>query len=128
MNVRYVVLRAVLVAVLGVALWAGGLPWWAATLASAVAFFFFVAAPWSGRYVVENGGGVAPLRRDERSRTIRDKAARNAFILTILGVAGLTVVYGQVLEVPVPVAALGSLLGLATITYIASEFCLRRRA
>ncbi|MCX6093628.1 MAG: hypothetical protein NTY63_02235 [Candidatus Bipolaricaulota bacterium] len=128
MNVRYVVLRTALVAVLGTALYAGGLPWWAAVLASVVALLFFLVASRSGRYVVESGGGVAPLRRDERSQTIRDRAARNAFILTILGVAGLTIAYGRVLETPVPVAALSGVLGLAVITYIVSDVCLRRSA
>ncbi len=128
MNVRYMVSRTALVAVLGVALYAGGLPWWAAVLASAVALLFFLAAPRSGRYVVKSEGGAAPLRRDERSQTIRDKAARNAFVLTALGVAGLATAYGQVLKTSVPVAALAGVLGVAVVTYIASDVCLRRRA
>jgi hypothetical protein len=127
MNARYVVSRAVLTAILGAALYAGGLPWWGAVLACLGALVFFLLAPRCGRYVVKAEGGTAPLRRDERTRAIRDQAARNAFVLTVLALAGLTIAYGQVLGAPVPVAALGGILGLAAVTYIASDVCLRRR-
>jgi len=126
MNVRYLVSRAALVAVLGVALGLAGLRWWWAALMAAAALGFFLIAPSSGRYVVETQGGAAPLRRDERARAIRDKATRNGFVLTVLGVAGLTLVYGLILDAPVPVAALGGILGLAFATYFVSDLWLRR--
>jgi hypothetical protein len=88
MNIRYLVSRGVIVAVFGVALGFAGLRWWWAALAAAVTLGFFLVAPHSGRYVVRTQGGVAPLRRDERARAIRDKATRNGFVLTVLGVGG----------------------------------------
>jgi hypothetical protein len=126
MRMRYVVSRVGLVAALTVALYFGGLPWWGAVAAGVLVLAFFLAAPRSGRYVVQREGSVAPLRRDERSRAIRDKAARNAFVLTLLSVAGLTIVYGRVFNAPVPVAALGGVLGAAAVAYAVSELCLRR--
>lgn len=128
MKARYVVSRAVLTAVLGAALYAGGLPWWGAAAACVVALGFFLLAPRCGRYVVKDDGGAVPFRRDERSRAIRDHAARNAFVLTVLALAGLTIAYGLILDAAVPVAALGSVLGLAILAYVVSDLCLRRSA
>ncbi|MDD5264475.1 MAG: hypothetical protein PHU43_06530 [Candidatus Bipolaricaulis sp.] len=128
MNARYVVSRAVLAAVLGAALYAGGLSWWGSVAACVGALVFFLLAPWCGRYVVKEDGGAAPFRRDERSRAIRDHAARNALVLTVLALAGLTIAYGLILDVAVPAAALGSVLGLAVVTYVVSDAYLRRRA
>ncbi len=118
--------RAALAAIFGGALYLGGLPWWGAVPAGILVLVFFLAAPRSGRYVVEKEDGVAPLRRDERSRAIRDKAARNAFIVTVLAVAGLLLAYGRVLHAAVPVTALSAVLALAVITYAVSDLCLRR--
>jgi len=125
MNRRYVATRSVLSAVLGAALYVAGLPWWGATLAAILAESFFLQAPGSGRYVVQQGG-AAPLRRDERSRAIRDRAARNAFAVTLVVLAGVTIAYDRVLAVPVPTEVLSGVLGLAVLTYAVSEVGLRR--
>jgi len=126
MNVRYLASRAAIAAIFGIAFGFAGLPWWAAALLGVAVLAFFAVAPWSGRYVVQPQGGIAPLRSDERARAIRDKATRNAFVLTIFGVAGLVLVYGLILDAPVPVATLGGILGLAAIAYAVSDVCLRR--
>jgi Ca2+/Na+ antiporter len=126
MKMRYIVSRAALAAILGVALYAGGIPWWGAVAAGALALVFFLVVLHSGRYVVQDKDGLAPLRRDERSRAIRDKAARNSFVPTILSLAGLTMAYGRFLCAPVPVAALGGVLALAVLVYAASDLYLRR--
>jgi uncharacterized membrane protein YhdT len=126
MKMRYVVSRAVLAAILGVALCAGGMPWWGAVAAGGLALVFFLVVLRSGRYVVQDRDGLAPLRRDERSRAIRDKAARNSFVLTILSLAGLTIAYGLILCTAVPVAALGGILALSVLVYVASDLYLRR--
>ena len=126
MKTKYVASRAALVVILGGALYAAGLPWWGAAAAGIAALAFFLVVPRSDRYVVRSEDGVAPLRRDERSRSIRDKAARNAFGVTVLAVAGLTIAYGRVLDAPVPVEALSGVLGLSVVAYGLSEFCLRR--
>ncbi len=126
MKMTYMVSRAALAAIFGGALYLGGLPWWGAVPAGILVLAFFLATRRSGRYVVEREDGVAPLRRDERSRAIRDKAARNAFIVMTLAVAGLTIAYGRVLDAAVPVPALSVVLALAVATYAASDLCLRR--
>lgn len=126
MKTTYAISRAALAAIFSGALYMGGLPWWGAVPAGILVLVFFLAARRSGRYVVESADGVAPLRRDERSRAIRDKAARNAFVATVLAVAGLTIAYGRVLDAAVPVTALSGVLALAVVTYAASDLCLRR--
>ena len=128
MRIPYVVSRAVVAAVLAVALYFGGLPWWSAVLAGGLALAYFLWAPGSGWYVVREKGGATPLRRDERSQTVTDKSARNAFVVTVLAVAALTMVYGRVLEDSVPVSALVGVLGLAALTYALSDLLLRRTA
>ena len=126
MNVRYLASRAAIAAVFAIAFGFAGLPWWAAALLGVAVLAFFAVAPWSGRYVVQPQGGIAPLRSDERARAIRDKATRNSFVLTILGVASLVLIYGLILDAPVPVAALGGNLGLAAIAYAVSDLYQRR--
>ena len=126
MRMPYIASRAVVAAVLAVALYFGGLPWWSAVLAGGLALAYFLWAHGSGRYVVREKGGAAPLRRDERSQTVADKSARNAFVVTVLAVAALTMVYGRVLEDSVPVSALVGVLGLAALTYALSDPFLRR--
>jgi Ca2+/Na+ antiporter len=128
MRVPYIASRAALAAVLAVALYFGGLPWWSAALAGGLALAYFLWAPRSGRYVVRDQDGAAPLRRDERSQTVTDKSARNGFVVTVLAVAALTMVYGRVLEDSVPVSALVGVLGLAAATYALSDLFLRRTA
>ncbi len=125
MKLPYIVSRVVLSAACAGALVLGGLAWWIAVPAGAVIFVFFLLVGKTDRYVIRDDAGAAPFRRDERSQTIRDKAARNAFVLTVLCLAGLTIAYGR-LDAAVPVAALGSLLALAAATYAVSELLLRR--
>jgi hypothetical protein len=125
MKMPYIVSRIVLSVALVGALILGGLEWWIAVPAGAVTLVFFLLVWRTGRYVVRDGAEVTPFRRDERSRAIRDQAARNAFILTVLCLAGLTIAYAR-LDAAVPVAALGSLLALAAATYAVSELLLRR--
>jgi hypothetical protein len=126
MKMTYDVSRAALAVILGGALCLGGLPWWGAAPASILVLAFLLTARRSGRYVVQSEDGIAPLRRDERSRAIRDKAARNAFIVTVLAVAGLSIAYGRVLDAAVPGTALSVVLALAVVAYAVSDFYLRR--
>jgi nitrogen fixation-related uncharacterized protein len=128
MRMPYIASRAALAAVLAAALCFGGLPWWSAALAGLLTLAFFLWALRSGRYVVQEKGGAVPLRRDERSQTVTDKSARNAFVVTVLAVAALTMVYGRVLEDSVPVSALVGVLGLAALTYALSDLCGARRS
>jgi hypothetical protein len=103
-----------------------GSPWWMAVLVSAVLIALFLYAPHSGRYAVRPELGVAALQRDERTQAITDRAARNAFVVTALVIAGITIYYGTILSASVPVAALQLTLAVAALTYFVSDLWLRR--
>jgi len=122
----YYVSRAVISAALGVLLALTGLEWWMAALLGAIVFAFFVWAPHSGRYSVHPELGVTALRRDERTQGINDKAARNAFVVTMLAIAGTAIYFGAIAAVSVPIAMLKWTLVLGVLVYFVSDFVLRR--
>ena len=97
-----------------------------AGLASVFVLALFLWAPHSGRYAVHPEFGVTALRRDERTQTINDQAARNAFIVTVLIIAGIAVYFGTIAPTNVPVAILNLALLLGMLTYFVSDFWLRR--
>jgi hypothetical protein len=88
----------------------------------ALAFFFY--APHSGRYAVHPELGITALRRDERTQAITDKAARNAFIASMLALAGVALYYGG--TAMVPVAAIHWTLILGALVYFFSDLWMRR--
>ena len=122
----YYISRAVISAALGVVLALTGLEWWMAALLGAMAFAFFIWAPHSGRYSVHPELGVTALRRDERTQGINDKAARNAFVVTMLAIAGIAIYFGAIAAVSVPIAMLRWTLVLGVLVYYVSDFVLRR--
>jgi hypothetical protein len=89
----YYASRMLLALVFGGLFLAAGLPWWAAVPITAAMIAFFLWAPKSGRYVVQSNRGATPMRADEYGQTVRNQAARDAFIVTTLGVAG-AILYG----------------------------------
>jgi len=103
-----------------------GSPWWMAVLTSIVLIALFLYAPHSGRYAVHPGLGVMALQRDERTQTVTDRAARNAFVVTMLIIAGITIYFGSILMASVPIVALKLVLAVAALTYFLSDFWLRR--
>jgi heme A synthase len=122
----YYVSRAAISAALGAVLALTGLEWWMAALLGAIVFAFFVWAPHSGRYAVHPELGITALRRDERTQGINDKAARNAFVVTMLAIAGIAIYFGSVAAVSVPIAMLKWTLVLGMLVYFVSDFVLRR--
>ena len=122
----YYVSRAVISAALTVLLALTGLEWWMAALLGVIVFAFFVWAPHSGRYSVHPELGVTALRRDERTQVINDKAARNAFVVTMLAIAGTAIYFGAIAAVSVPIAMLKWTLVLGVLVYFVSDFVLRR--
>ena len=122
----YTITRASISVALGGLLALSGLPWWGALLAGGMAFAFFLWAPRSGRYVVNPRDGVAPLRRDERTKAIRDQAARNAFSATMVALAVVAVYYGVIAQNDVPVTILNAILALGLLTFSVSDYWLRR--
>jgi uncharacterized membrane protein len=123
---RYYISRALISIALGALLALTGSQWWMAGLVGVIVFAYFLWAPHSGRYAVHPELGVTALRRDERTQTINDKAARNAFVATILTVAGIAVYFGTIAPANVPVAILNLALVLGILTYFVSDFWLRR--
>ena len=123
---RYYVSRASVCVAFGGLLALTGSPWWAALLVGTVVFAVFLYVPHSGRYAVHPDLGATALRRDERTQTIADKAARNAFVATMLAMAGVAIYYGAIASTSVPVAAIDLILVLAALTYFLSDFWMRR--
>jgi hypothetical protein len=123
---RYYISRALISGALGVFLALTGSQWWLAGLAGLIVFAYFLWAPRSGRYAVRPERGVTALRRDERTQAINDRAARNAFVATILTLAGIAVYFGTIAPADVPVAILDLALVFGMLTYFASDFWLRR--
>jgi hypothetical protein len=122
----YTITRALISVALGGLLALSGLPWWGALLVGGMAFAFFLWAPRGGRYVVKPRDGIAPLRRDERTKATRDQAARNAFSATMVALAAVTIYYGVIAPNDVPVTIPNAILALGLLTYSASDYWLRR--
>lgn len=124
---RYYLSRAVIAAALGLFLLIGGLPWWAALLATALVLVLFLWMPRSGRYILKPEAGAAPLRRDERSRQISNRAGSIAFAVTMTAVGVLAVCYGMILQSEVPAVWLSLVATLGLLAYYAADFWMRRR-
>ncbi len=122
----YYLSRAVISAAWGILLALTGLEWWMAMLMGVIVFGLFLWAPHSGRYAVHPEFGITALRRDERTQTINDKAARNAFIVTMVVIAGISIYFGSIASATMPVILLRYTLILAVMAYFVSDFILRR--
>ncbi len=123
---RYYISRIVISTVFGVLLAFTGSTWWMAVLASAVLIALFLYAPHSGRYAVHPELGIMALQRDERTQTVNDRAARNAFVVTMLVIAAMALYFGSISAADVPVMALKLILVVGALTYFVSDFLLRR--
>ena len=123
---RYYLSRAVISIALGGLFALAGAAWWMAVAVGALALAFFIWAPRSGRYAVRPENGATALRRDERTQTITNKAARNGFALTMLSLTALVLYFELVASSEVPVSALALLLLIGTVTHFASDLWFRR--
>jgi len=103
-----------------------GSPWWMGVLMGALALGFFLWAPRSGRYAVHPELGVTALRRDEHTQSINDRAARNAFVIMGLALAGVSIYFSAVSKADVPVALLNYTLILGVAVYFITDLVLRR--
>ena len=122
----YYISRASISVGLGLLLVLGGSPWWMAVAVTVVACAWFLAAPRIGRYAVHPELGVTALRRDERGSAINSAAARNAFVVCMLAVAGIIAYAGTAALDGVPIAFLQWLLILGIVIYFGSDVWLRR--
>ena len=124
-RMSYYLSRAFISIVLGGLIALTVTPWWISVFVGLVTFVLFLWAPRSGRYA-DSEGGVTPLERDERSRAIVGKASRNAFLVTLLLLAALTVYFGVINPGSVSVNLLSLVLFLGMLTYFVSDYWLRR--
>jgi hypothetical protein len=124
--VGYYLSRALISAALGGILALAGSPWWMSVSIGLLALAFFVWAPRSGRYAVRPESGIAPLRRDERTQMINDRAARNAFVVSMLAIAAAAIYFGLIARANVPVIVLNGTFTLGVLTYFVSDAILRK--
>jgi heme A synthase len=75
---------------------------------------------------VDRSRGAVALRRDERTQSINDKSARNAFVVTTLALAGVMIYAGSTGALAVSLATLHVVLGVGVLSYFASDLYLRR--
>jgi uncharacterized membrane protein len=122
----YYLSRAILAAALGLCLFLAGLPWWAAAAAGVLAAAAFVWMAHSGRYVVARPGGIAPFRRDERTRQIADIAARATLAIGAIALAGVVLYYYARGQEAVPLEVLSVVIAAGAVTYAIADLWLRR--
>ncbi len=124
MSPRYIATRLVVAVALALL---AGLASGSSYVAGAVGGLAFVAllvARRSGRYL--ETGSAAVLDRDERGRTIADRAARNGFVVLVLATAALSMVSHALGRSTVSVALLEGSLALAALAWLASDLWQRR--
>jgi uncharacterized membrane protein len=125
-NWRYYLSRIMVVALISLIFAWSGLVWWLAVLVFVVGAGFFIWAPVSGRYRVVDNQTATPLRLDERSQRIRNRAGRIAFLVVeFLALAIFTL--GQFQDPPqIPTSAVGAMLGVGMISYLMLIWVLER--
>ena len=122
----YYVSRLIIAIVLGGLFALLGAQWWIAVLAGSLALAVFFYAPLSGRYTVQPDKSLTPLGRDEFSRSVTNKAGRNAFAFMIITLAGI-IVYSQLsARIVVPVNALSVVVALGVVVFFVSDYWMRR--
>ena len=122
----YYVSRLIIAIVLGGLFALLGAQWWIAVLAGSLALAVFFYAPLSGRYTVQPDKGLAPLGRDEFSRSVTDKAGRNAFAFMMIALAGIVIYSLLSTRTVVAVTALSVVLALGVIVFFVSDYWMRR--
>ena len=118
--------RAIISIAFGILFALTGSPWSTSVLVGVLAFAWFLLAPHIGRYSVHPEFGVTALRRDERAQVINDKAARNAFVISMLALGGVIAYYGMLALTSIPIAVFKWLLILGVLIYYLSDFWLRK--
>jgi hypothetical protein len=122
----YYISRAIISMAFGTLFLLTGSSWWTGILVSLLAFAWFLMAPHIGRYSVHPEFGVTALRRDELTQVINDKAARNAFIVSMLALGGTILYFGTLSLTSVSIAVFKWILILGVVVYYVSDFWLRK--
>jgi heme O synthase-like polyprenyltransferase len=122
----YYLSRTVLSIAFGLLLFSTGSAIWMSALVGGLLLALFLYAPHSGRYSVHPEFGVTALRRDERTQVINDKAARNAFVFSMLAIAALVISFGSAGSTNIPAIAIKLALVLGALVYFVSDAWLRK--
>lgn len=122
----YYLSRTILSIAWGILLFVTGSPIWKAMLIGGLILALFLWAPHSGRYSVHPEFGITALRRDERTQVINDRAARNAFIVSMLTIGAIGVYFGLFGVINISIGVIKIVLIIGTITYFASDLWLRK--
>jgi hypothetical protein len=123
---RYYVSRGLLSLVFGmlVALISNSV--WMGAASTVIVFFTFVLLSRSGRYRRYPERGVTALQRDEWTRSINDKAGRNAWVVVAVAGSALILYFVWISPGDVPIFFLGLLLFAGMVTYYVSDFWMRK--
>ena len=124
---RYYLSRTLIAAVFGLFFYMSGVPWWMALLTSARIIALFLWLPSSGRYVVKPEAGATPLRRDERSQQISNRAGSIAFAVVMIVTGMLLVFFGVIQPGDMPVHWLALVVALGALSYLTADIWLRRK-
>ena len=124
--IPYYLSRIIVSAAFGLLLFVTGSPLWTIILMTGFILAFFLWAPHSGRYSVHPEFGVTALRRDDRTQIINDKAARNAFVVSMLSVGVIAIYFGLLGAINIPNSVLRMVLIIGILTYFASDLWLRK--
>jgi hypothetical protein len=122
--IPYYISRAALSALFGLLIgWQSG--WWLGVLTGVVMLAMFVWYAHSGRYLIDPSRPLAPLRRDERGKVIRDRALVAGVVVGGLVVAGLGVA-GLVWPLSTNLGSVGMLAGVITYFAVSNWLFVRR--
>ena len=122
----YYISRAVISIAFGALFAFTGASWWVGMLVGILAFVWFLLAPHIGRYSVHPEYGVTALRRDELAQVINDKAARNAFVISMLALGGMVIYFETISLTSIPTIVIKWLLITGVLVYYVSDFWLRK--
>jgi len=123
----YYLSRLAIVALWVVVATVGGLPPWASVLSAGAMIGYFVWLPLSGRYIVHEDRPLAPMRRDERSQAVTNKAVKWAFMVQIL-LLGAGMVWATLWHQEQLGAILGFILATGMLTYLAAQGWMSHRS
>lgn len=122
----YYISRAVLSILLAGLLYLTGSQLWTSVLIGGILLVLFFLAPISGRYAVHPEFGITALRRDDFTKSVNDKAARNGFVASMLmaaGAAGYASIFGGGY---ISASVLMAIVLFGLLVYYISDFVLRR--
>ncbi len=122
----YYISRGVLSLIFGLVIYLLTHSIWISILFIMLNIAVFTYLPHSGRYKVKPEGGVTPLRRDEWTQIITDKAGRNAWVVVAL-MGSFTILYfGLISPGDVPVTVLAVIIFSGNVAYYGTDFWFRR--